>query len=431
MTPYIVLGIFSVTYILIVIELLPRTSVVLMGAVILICAKFVSYNDAVFKFIDYNTIILLLGMMIIVGVIKETGIFEYTAVRLIKLSRADPWRILILFALFTAFVSAFLDNVTTVLLLAPIAISIANTLKITPIPLLIAIILSANIGGTATLIGDPPNILISGAADFSFNDFIKNLTPIVFVVLIVSLGMLRVLFLKSFSSAEDPKTVITNLKEAGMIKDRGLLIKSLSVLGLTLIGFITYNHLGIDEPSIVAITGAAVLLVVTKKNPERVLSHYVGWTSLFFFIGLFVLVGSLENVGIIERVSHLIIALIDAPLLLAILMLWVSAIASAFLGSVPATVLLISLVQNIKDCGCPLSLSISDPHSAPIWWAMALGACLGGNFTIISSACNIVVSDTAKKANINFSFSKFLRYSIPVTIMTLLLCTVYIYVRYF
>ncbi len=431
MKPYIVLGIFSVTYILIVIELLPRTSVALMGAAIMICAKFVSYNDAIFKFVDYNTIILLTGMMIIVGVIKETGIFEYTAVKLIRLSKADPWRILILFALFTAFASAFLDNVTTVLLLVPISLSVTNTLKISPIPFLVAVILSANIGGTATLIGDPPNILVGGAADFSFNDFIKHLTPIVVVVLIASLAMLRLLFLKSFSHAENSKTVITNLKETGMIKDKGLLIKSLVVLGLTLIGFVTYNHLGIEEPSIVAITGAALLLVVTKKNPEKVLAHYIEWTSLFFFIGLFILVGSLADVGVIESVSHLITAEIKAPLLLAIFMLWVSAIASAVLGSVPATALLIPLVEHIKDCGCSLSLCIPDVRVAPIWWATALGVCLGGNFTIISAACNVVVSEMAKKANINFSFGKYLRYGLPVTVMTLLLCTVYIYIRYF
>ncbi|HHT9126339.1 MAG TPA: SLC13 family permease [Candidatus Brocadiia bacterium] len=431
MKPYIVLGIFSVTYILIVIELLPRTSVALMGAAIMICAKFVSYNDAIFKFVDYNTIILLTGMMIIVGVIKETGIFEYTAVKLIRLSKADPWRMLILFALFTAFASAFLDNVTTVLLLVPISISVTKILNVDPIPFLIAVILSANIGGTATLIGDPPNILVSGAANFSFNDFIKNLTPIVVVVLIVSLIMLRLLFIKSLSRAEDYKAVIMNLNETGMIKDKGLLIKSLIVLGLTLIGFITYNHLGIEEPSIVAITGAALLLIVTKKNPEKVLSHYIEWTSLFFFIGLFILVGSLKDVGMIERVSHLITAMTESPLLLAILILWVSAIASAFLGSVPATALLITLVAHVKDCGCSLSLCLPDAQAAPIWWAMALGACLGGNFTIISAACNVVVSEMAKKANINFSFGKYLRYGIPVTIMTLLLSTVYIYFRYF
>lgn len=331
------------------------------------------FSEAIGK-VDFDTIGLLTGMMIIIGITRKSGVFEYTAIKAAHKTGGDPVKTMIALGIVTAIASAFLDNVTTVLLIVPVTISICDALEINAIPVFIAEIMASNIGGTATLIGDPPNIMIASAANLSFMDFICNLTPAVIVIFIVTIFLLKLIYGQQLQTSDENKAMLMDMNPEDAIKDRPLMNKSLLLLGLVILGFVSHSALRL-EPAAIALTGAAFLLLITREDPEDVLQG-VEWATLFFFIGLFILVGALEKVGIIEDLARAAVAVTNGNLKAStLLILWLSAIASAFIDNIPFVATFIPL---IKEMG-----TIGHMNILPLWWALSLGACLGGNGTLI------------------------------------------------
>jgi len=360
-------------------------------------------------------------MMIIVGIAKESGMFQYVAIRAAKIGKGNPLAIFLLLGCITAIFSAFLDNVTTVFLMVPVTFVIANNLKVHPMPFLISIILLSNIGGTATLIGDPPNILIGSAAGLSFNTFIVNLGPIVLGSLVVTIGTLFFIYRKKLITTPEAKKTIMSFNPKDAITDKPLLVKSLIVIGLVILGFFTHTTTHIEAATL-ALGGAALLLLLTLNDPEE---HFreVEWMTIFFFVGLFILVAGIEHVGLIEILAQKMIALTSGNLTsTTLLILWGSAIASAIVDNIPFVTTMIPL---IKDIG-----AITGLHLEPLWWALALGADFGGNATIIGASANVVVKGLAEKAGYKIGFFQYMKIAVPVTVLVLLLSTAYMYIRY-
>jgi len=417
---YLVAAIFILTYIVIVSEKLNRTAVALLGAAIMLGIKVITQEYAI-ESIDFNTIGLLVGMMIIVIITKKTGVFEYLAIKAAKQAKGDPWRIIVTFSIITAISSAILDNVTTVLLITPVTLVITETLKLNPIPFLIPEILFANIGGTATLIGDPPNIMIGSATNLGFVDFVVNLGPIVVVIFIVILFVVKFIYKNQLHVHEELKEKIMNLDETKSIESKALLKKSLIVLGLTIVGFALHQLLELESAT-VAMTGAAVLLIVSRIDPEEILNE-LEWSTIFFFIGLFILVGALEEVGIIENMAKGVIALTKGNLFMTtIMVLWISAIASAFIDNIPFVATMIPLIKSIG--------AMSTINITPLWWALALGACLGGNGSLVGASANIIVAGMVEKTPYKITFSKFIKVGFPIMIITVIIATIYLVIFY-
>lgn len=417
---YIATFIFIVTYALIVSEKFNRTSLALLGAAAMLAFKVVNQEYA-FDAIDFNTIGLLIGMMIIVTITKKTGVFQYVAIKAAKLAKGQPWRILVVFSIITAISSALLDNVTTVLLITPVTLVITQTLEINPFPFLISEILIANIGGTATLIGDPPNIMIGSATGLGFMDFIVNLGPVVIVIFFVIMFVLRIMFKKQMVVKEELRQKILSFDENKSIENKKLLIKCLFVLGLTVLGFALHQFLNFESATI-AIIGAAILLFVSKANPEEVFLE-IEWQTIFFFAGLFILVGALESVGVIEAIAGGMISLTKGDLFMtALIILWVSAIASAFIDNIPFVATMIPLIKSI---GVMTTMSIT-----PLWWALALGACLGGNGSLVGASANVIVAGMVEKTENRISFLSFIKFGFPVMIISLIISTVYLIIFY-
>lgn len=412
--------IFVLSYVTIVSEKINRTIIAMTGGVLMIIFQVMPQEHAIRK-IDFNTIGLLIGMMIIVNILRLTGVFEYLAIKTAKLAKGDPWKIIIFFSIITAVCSALLDNVTTVLLIAPVTFVITETLDVNPIPFLIPEILFANIGGTATLIGDPPNIMIGGATDLTFLDFIINLFPIVFVIFIAVLVFLRIFYVKDLKIDEVHREKIFSFDENKAIRDSLLLKKSGIVLLITMIGFSIHHIVGLESATI-ALFGASVLLLISGCDPEEILVD-VEWTTIFFFTGLFILVGALEEVGIIEKLAKEMINLTNGDLVLTTLgILWLSAIASAFLDNIPFVATMIPL---IKSMGLLVSFSIT-----PLWWALALGACLGGNGSLVGASANVIVGGMAVKKGYKLDFKSFLKIGFPIMILSVILASVYLLLFY-
>lgn len=412
--------IFVMTYVVIMSEKMNRTSVAVFGAVLLIISHVIKQDQAL-EHIDFNTIGLLVGMMIIVTIMKKTGIFQYVAIVSAKAAKGDPWRIIVFFSIITAVASALLANVTTMLLIVPITFVITETLDADPIPFLIPLILVANIGGTATLIGDPPNIMIGSATGFGFMDFIVNMTPIAIIVFIITMFMLKLVYKKSLHATEEQKQKIMSLDENLAVKDKKLLMKSLLVLLLTLIGFLTHEWLGYHSAT-VALFGAGLLMLITKKDPEEILLE-VEWPTIFFFMALFVLVGGLEEVGAIDFLAEKLILLTHGNLVWTmILILWTAAIASAFIDNIPFVATMIPLIKSIAV--------ISTISVTPLWWALALGACLGGNGTLIGSSSNLVVSGMLEKKGRKLGFGAYMKIGFPIMLVTVLVSMIYLMVFY-
>ncbi len=416
---YIAGGIFLVAYALIASERVDRTLVALLGGLLVVALGVIDQHEA-FAAIDFNVIFLLAGMMVLAGALKKTGFFEFVAGHAIHLSRGDPFRLLVLLATLTAVLSALLDNVTTVVLLTPVILSIARTLRVSPFPYLISEVFASNIGGTATLIGDPPNILIGSAAGLSFADFLVNLAPVVVVIMVVFLGIMRLMFFRHMDDDADRLDVLALVDPAAAIRDRPLMIKSLVVLGLTILGFMLHAALGLEAATI-ALLGATIVMLVGRLEPHEALGE-IEWNTLFFFIGLFMLIEGVVQVGIVGGIAD---AVADATAgrqdVATIGILWFSALASAIVDNIPYTATAIPIVERLADAGL---------QAQPMWWALALGACLGGNLTIVGASANIVVANLAARDGHPITFMQFFRYGIGVVAMSLAISTAYLYLRY-
>ncbi|MDZ7861043.1 MAG: ArsB/NhaD family transporter [Candidatus Krumholzibacteriota bacterium] len=432
----IAIALFISSYIIIITEKIHRTKIAIMGAVLLICFHIITQSEA-FEYIDFNTIGLLLGMMLLISVIKDTGAFTYVAIFITKKTGGSKWKILLWFSLFTALASALLDNVTTVLLIAPITILIAEMLNISPFPFLIAEILSANIGGTATLIGDPPNILIGSATDLSFVDFLVHLGPVSVIIFLVTLVIFKIIFRKDLKSDQnDNERIISEMNEAKVIKDSVLLRRSLIVLGFTLAGFLVHSFIHL-KPATIALAGGGTLLVWSGTDIEKHLKE-IEWTTLFFFMGLFILVGGLEKTGVLRYLAESIIQLSDNMLVLCVSILWISALASSFLDNIPFVAATIPLITRIATTLFPNTQGLDEAayhiyyihHSLPLWWSLALGSCLGGNGTIIGASANVVISGFSEKTKTPLNFRNYFRYGFPIMLVSITIATAYLLTRY-
>ncbi|MED0736710.1 ArsB/NhaD family transporter [Aneurinibacillus thermoaerophilus] len=418
----IAIGIFLVTYGLIISEKIHRTIVAMLGGALMVALGIVNQETAIHH-IDFNTLGLLTGMMIIVAITAQTGLFKFIAIWAAKKVNGDPIKILIALSIITAVGSAFLDNVTTVLLMVPVTFSITRQLRISPIPYLIAEIFTANIGGTATMIGDPPNIMIGSAVkELTFVAFINNLALISAFILIVTVAILALLYRKQIQTTEELKAGLMDMREQDEITDPALLKKCLAILTLTIAGFFVHQIVHIESATI-ALLGAFILLLLTGEHYLEDALTKVEWTTIFFFVGLFVLVSGLVETGVIAQLANKAIELTKGDLVAtSLLILWMSAIASAFVDNIPFVATMIPMIQEMGRMG------VSDLE--PLWWSLALGACLGGNGSLIGSSANLIVAGMASKEGYHISFLKFLWIGFPLMILSIIISTVYIYVRY-
>ncbi|MGL4737555.1 MAG: sodium:proton antiporter [Cellulosilyticaceae bacterium] len=411
--------IFLVIMVLIMTEKIDRTVAALGGGMLMVLLGIIP-SSHVIDYIDFNTLGVLIGMMLVVSVVKNSGLFEFVAIYTAKKAKGDAWKIMISFALITAFLSAVLDNVTTVLLIGPMTLVITQMLELNPIPFLITQILASNIGGTATLIGDPPNIMIGSAAQLGFNDFVMNSGPAAIVVLIVTLPILYMIFRKELVVKEEFKKEIMTLDEKKAIKDKPLLIKSLIVMGLILAGFILHAQIHINS-SIVALSGASLILLIGKQDVEEIMCG-IEWPTIAFFAGLFILVGGLEEAGIIHALAEGLISLTAGrPVMMMILLVWLAAIVSSFLDNIPFVATLIPLI---------LTLSTQGIDVRPLWWAVSLGACFGGNGTLIGASANVVLASIGEKNGHKIGFGQYMKIGFPLMILSIIISSIYLVVRY-
>jgi Na+/H+ antiporter NhaD/arsenite permease-like protein len=419
MEPWIALAVFIVTYGAIASDRIDRTLAALLGAVAAILLGVVT-QEAGFGAVDWNVIFLLFGMMVIAGVLRRTGVFGWLAVRTVRLARGEPLVILLLLAGITALLSAFIDNVTTIVLLVPVTLYIATTLRLSPIPFVLAEVLASNIGGTATLIGDPPNILIGSAAGLTFVDFLLNLAPVIVLVFIVSAAALAVVFRGQMTVAPEVREAVLAIDDSEFITDRRLLRLSLVVLALTIVGFLVAAPIH-QQPATIALLGAAVLLLVARLEPAELIRE-VDWSTLLFFVGLFVVIEGLVATGVIAAVGTGLAEMTGGDQAVTTLgLLWVSGFASALVDNIPYTATMIPVVHQLGTSGLA---------TEPLWWALSLGACLGGNATIVGASANVVAANALVRAGHPISFWRFLRIGGMVALISLLISSAYVWVRY-
>ncbi|KUK41132.1 MAG: Citrate transporter, partial [Clostridia bacterium 62_21] len=420
---YLATGVFLATYGLIVSEKVHRAVAAFCGAAVLVLAGIMTPERSVHA-VDWNTIGLLVGMMIIVGVTRETGVFEYLAIRAAKMAKGRPLAILAALAAVTAILSALLDNVTTVLLIVPVTFAIARKLGLSPMPFLVSEILASNIGGTATLIGDPPNIMIGSATHLGFMDFVINLTPVVVLIHVITIFILQLIYRKRLQVPPEVQNRIFEFDERQELKDMLLLRKCLVVLGLTILGFTLHQYLHL-ESSVIALSGASLLLLVTRAEPEHPL-HAVEWPVIFFFIGLFVVVGALEEVGVIKMLAEYAMEVTGGVIIpTGMLIMWLSAIASAFVDNIPFVATMIPLIKDMAQLG-----HITGDSLNYLWWCLSLGACLGGNGTIIGASANVVVVGMAEKRGLPITFVGFLKTAFPLMLMSIVISSGYMLLWY-
>jgi Na+/H+ antiporter NhaD/arsenite permease-like protein len=416
-------------YVVLSFEFLHRTSVALIGAVSIIVVALVLGSihaeesfDFIIGVIDYNTIGLLLGMMIIVAILAESGVFQWVGIKASKVSKGNLWRLMLMLCTFTAVVSMFIDNVTTVLLMVPVTIAVFRTFKVSPMPFILAQALASNVGGTATLIGDPPNIMIGSAANIDFNMFITHMGPTVAVSFVASLLLMKFLFRKDLKAQVQNLEHLMREDETLYLKDRKLLKKSMVVLIGVIALFVVHGSLQI-EPSVIAIGGAAVLLVLTRANPEKVF-HEVDWPTLLFFTGLFIIVGTAEHSGMIDILSNAAINITGGdPWLTFLMIIWLSAIASAFVDNIPFTATMIPLIETL-NLDPNIASVFGDFAVSPLWWALALGADFGGNGTLIGSSAGVVAAGVSEKNGHPISFNRWFKVGFPFMIVTTAIGTV-------
>ncbi len=428
-------AILLIAYIIIATEKIQKSVIALVGAgltLLLGLLPFHSYYDekagvyvkSVFEYISFDVIFLLVGMMILVEVASRSGVFKWMALQLLKSTKGHPKLVLFTLAAFTAVASAFLDNVTTVVLMMPVTFVIAKELDIDPIPFLISEVLASNIGGTATLIGDPPNIIIGTKAGLSFTDFLYELTDIVTLIFLVSISVLIFMFRKSLVSTPEKMAQIANIDNSKTITDKNLMIRSMIVVFLVILGFITHDITGIPAYAF-ALSGAAILLIFEK--PKEIYEN-VEWMTIFFFVGLFIIIGGFEANGGISFLADKLIELTQGSLAAAtMLILWGSGILSGVVDNIPYTATMAPLIAEVQHT---LPYLGNAHHHHPLWWALSLGACLGGNLTIIGAAANVIVSETAASKNHPISFMRFMKYGALITFISLTLSSIYLYFRY-
>ncbi|WP_308634426.1 ArsB/NhaD family transporter [Paenibacillus silvisoli] len=419
---YWAIGIFLVIYALIISEKIHRTIVAMLGGGLMLVFGIVNQETALHH-IDFNTLGLLIGMMIIVSITAETGLFKYIAVWAAKKVKGDPIRILIALALITAIGSAFLDNVTTVLLIVPVTFSITRQLQVNPVPFLFTQIIAANVGGTATLIGDPPNIMIGSAVkELTFMAFIENLAPISGIIMIAYIPLFVLMFRKQIKTTPELKQSLLLMDTSQLISDHKLLRKCLLMLGLTIIGFFLHQTLHLESAT-VALVGAFLLLLMTGEHTMEEAFTRVEWTTIFFFVGLFVLVSGLVETGVIAELAARAIEWTGGDVLAtSMLILWLSAIASAFLDNIPFVATMIPMIQEMGQMGVT--------NLEPLWWSLALGACLGGNGSLIGASANLIVAGLSGKEGHPIRFISYLKFGFPLMLLSIVLSSVYIYFRY-
>ena len=412
----IAIAIFLITILAIISERFDNTVLALLGAAGMVIFKVIPL-DSVMSYVSFNTLAVLIGMMLFVAVLSETGFFEYIAIFTAKFCKGSVLKIIFSLAILTAIFSGILDNVTTVLLMGPVTFLITKKLKINPIPFVIMEIFASNIGGTSTLIGDLPNIMIGSAANLSFMDFIVHLLPITIVILLVTITIIYFIYRKNLIVKNEDKLEILKLNPKDSLKDKKLLYTGLIILFFVLIGFIFGDKLGLSA-GVVAITGAAVYLLLTRKPIVNYINQ-VEWSSILFFTGLFILVGGLESAGIIKMLANLILKYDhNNTILLMLILLWLSAIVSSFLDNIPFVATLIPLVMTLKGQGVDVTM---------LWWAISLGACLGGNGTLIGASANVVLSKVSERNGYKITFGQYLKIGFPIMLLSILISTGYLF----
>lgn len=415
----IAVAVFLIVILLIITERVHRTAAAMAGAMVLILTGVMSADKAL-SYIDFNTIGVLVGMMIFVAIVRQSGMFEYIAVRAAKAVHGDPWKIMVAFTLITAVLSAILDNVTTVLLVGPMSIAIARMLKIDPVPFLMGQILASNVGGTATLIGDPPNIMIGSAAHLSFMDFLDNTGFVVLFILAVLILLMKIVYEKKIELGTVDTGAVEKLDPSKSITNRALMKKGILVLICVIVGFMFHDKLGI-ESSVIALTAAAVMLIIGREDVNEAIQD-VEWTTILFFMSLFVVVGGLTETGIIkELASKIIDATNGHPMITMLVLLWASALLSSILDNIPFVATLIPLILAMQADGMDVT---------SFWWAISLGACLGGNGTMIGASANVVLSDISTKHGYPITFKSYLKVGMPFMLLSIVISTVFLVVKF-
>lgn len=411
------IAVFVVVMALVVSEKIHRALAALLGAVVLLIVGVIDF-DMGMESIDFNTLGVLCGMMMFVAVVKESGLFEFVAVKSARLCKGDPWKIMAAFAVITAVFSAFLDNVTTVLLIGPMTIMLCRTLKIDPVPFLIVEIFMSNVGGTATLIGDPPNIMIGSEAGITFAEFVRYDAPVVVVAMVVLLAVFFLMYGRKLSVGEGERAAMMELSADDMIRDRALFHKSVAMIVLVALAFMLHGALGL-ETSVIALTAAAVMTLVSGRDLEVAIEG-IEWGTIGFFLGLFMVVGGMEHTGVIEMLGH---AIVDATggdvVLMTVVILWASALLSSILDNIPFVATMIPIIMVMEASGVDVY---------PLWWALSLGACLGGNGTLVGASANVVLSGIANKEGYSISFMSFTKVAFPLMLLTVAISTVYLLV---
>lgn len=411
--------VFLVVIVAIMTEKVHRSAAALAGAVVLLLTRILDFDAAV-GYIDFNTIGVLIGMMLFVAVVKNSGLFEYIAIKAAKMAKGDPWKIMAAFIVITAFLSGFLDNVTTVLLVGPMTITIARMLRINPVPFLITQIFASNIGGTATLIGDPPNIMIGSAAGLTFIDFVANTGVVAIASIAVLLVIMKFLYGTKMKADAEAIESVANLDESKAIEDHGLLVKSVVMVVIVVFAFIFHSQIGVDTATI-ALTCAAVMMIIGRQDIDDIISE-VEWSTILFFTMLFVVVGGMVETGVIGELANVVLNVASGhQIIMMMILLWASALFSSVLDNIPFVATLIPLVTALGESGVDIE---------PLWWAISLGACFGGNGTLIGASANVVLSGISNKHGYPITFATYTKVGFPVMIMTVVLSTIFLLLKF-
>jgi len=421
----VALAIFGLTYVLIITEWINKMLAALMGGFVIILTGIV-HQDVAFRAIDWNVIFFLIGTMLVISVLRQTGLFMYLAIRIAKLAKARPLPIMMLMFLLTTVISAFLGSVTTIMILVPIALLMSSELKISPIPFIITMVIASNGGGAATMIGDPPNILIGSATDYTFMDFLINLTPPVIIITIASLGLIWLLYRKGMRVSNENRAKLMSYDENKLIRNKPLLITSLIILGIMLAAFSLQGVLGLETATIAMSAGLLLLAVSNPHKVENILANDIDWVTIFFFIGLFMIVESLVVTGFIDMIANTVMGITKGePRTTSMVILWLSSIFSAVIDNVPFVAAMIPMIER-------LGVLIGNSEVMhPIWWSLALGTCLGGNGTLIGASANIVAVGIANRNGFHITFKEYTKIGAVFTLNAVIISTIYILFRYF